>query len=267
MSLKGKVIVITRPEKQANELAELISDLGGKPYKFPTIAIKPAANASLINQFIKKIFNEQIAFLIFMSISSVTILISYLDDIKLKEEFLRKLSKTTIIAIGPKTKRELEKYGIRVDFIPEQYSSEGIIKIFKKIDLQNKIVAIPRAYQSSEYLVQELTKLGSHILEVPIYKCIVPKDLSKTPVFVNDLVTKKIDAITFTSPSTAINLFKIVSDYISLDKLRKYLEKIVVIAIGPTTKKALEGLGIKVDLVPKDYTIEGMLDSFVRYLQ
>ena len=44
MSLKGKTLVITRPEGQAGELASLISALGGVPRIVPTVEIRPLKN-------------------------------------------------------------------------------------------------------------------------------------------------------------------------------------------------------------------------------
>lgn len=35
--LSGKRVMITRPRHQAQELADLIADLGGEPWEFPTI--------------------------------------------------------------------------------------------------------------------------------------------------------------------------------------------------------------------------------------
>ena len=262
MSLKEKVIAITRPEKQADELADMISRFGGKPYKIPTIVIKPSLRNDLIKQFIEKIHDEQVDFLIFTSVNSVKILMDYL---KPDLEFCKKIEKITIIAIGPKTKKELERYKIKVNIVPESYSSEGIIEKVKKIDIRNKIVIVPRSREGNEYLVEELDSLGAKVTEIPIYECIAPSDNSRISVFIKDLIEKKIDAITFTSPSTAQYLFKLSAKFISNGDLRKLLNGIVVVAIGPTTNGALEELGINTDLMPSKYTIEAMLDSMIQY--
>ncbi|MCW4032714.1 MAG: uroporphyrinogen-III synthase [Candidatus Bathyarchaeota archaeon] len=262
MSLRGKVIAITRPEKQANELTDTISRFGGKPYKVPTIVIKPSLSDNLIKRFTEKIHNEQVDFLIFTSVNGVKILMDYL---KPNLEFRKKIEKTTIIAIGPKTKKELEENKIKVNLVPESFSSEGIIKELKNIDVRNKTVVIPRSMEGGEYLVEELKSLGAKVTEIPIYECIVPSDHSKVSVFIKDLIQKRIDVITFTSPSTAQNLFKLSVKFISIGDLRKLLNGIVVVAIGPTTKGALKELGINTDLMPSKYTIEAMLDSIIQH--
>ena len=262
MSLRGKVIAITRPEKQANELADMIDRFNGEPYKVPTIVIKSSLRDDLIKRFTEKIHYEQVDFLIFTSVNGVKILMDYL---KPNLEFRKKIEKTTIIAIGPKTKKELEKHKIKVNIAPENYSSEGIVENLKKIDIRNKTVVIPRSREGSEYLVEELKSLGAQVTEIPIYECNIPSDYSRASVFIKDLIQKKIDVITFTSPSTAQNLFKLSVKFISIGDLRKLLNGIVVVAIGPTTKGALKELGINTDLMPNKYTIEAMLDSMIQY--
>ena len=74
------------------------------------------------------------------------------------------------------------------------------------------------------------------------------------------------DIVTFTSSFTAINLFKMASQHLSVDDLRKYLGKTIIAAIGPVTRRTLEELGIKVDVMPKKYTIEAMVKSLVNYV-
>jgi uroporphyrinogen III methyltransferase/synthase len=266
LSLKGKVIAITRPEKQTHELTKLVSKLGGKPYVAPTVEIKPPQNRRLITQFINKILNEQIDFTIFMSVNGVTSLIASLEDLVSKANFLEKLNRATIVAVGPKTRRELEKHGIKVDLVPLRYSSEGIVESFKKTNIKGKGVAIPRSSKSNRYLTQELEKLGANVLEVPIYECALPTDRSKVLAFINDLLKEKIDVLTFTSSFTARNLFKIASEYSLAHEIRKCLANLVIVAIGPTTQRTLEELGVKVDVVPKEYTIEAMMDALVRYV-
>lgn len=266
MSLKGKIIAITRPEKQTHKLARLVSKLGGKPYVAPTVEIKPPLNRHHVTKFVNKVLGGQIDFVIFMSVNGVTSLTKFLEEPEQKRKFFRELNKATIVAIGPKTRKELENHGIKADIVPLKYSSEGIVESLRKIDLRGKTGAIPRSSDASKYLRQELEKMGASILEVPIYESTLPQDKSKVLTLLSDLFKGRIDAITFTSASTAQNLFKIASEHAQADELRDCLKKTVVAAIGPTTQRTLEKLGLKVDVVPKEYTIEAMMEALECYM-
>lgn len=228
-----------------------------------TVEIKPQRHRQLITRLINKILNEQIDFMVFMSVNGVTSLIETAQNLVSKAKFLEKLNRATIIAVGPITRKELEKHGVKVNFVPLRYSSEGIIEIFKKLSIKGKIVAILRSSKSSRYLTSEVEKLGANVLEVTIYNCTLPTDRSRVLAFINDLLNGEIDIVTFTSSSTARNLFKIASEYALTHKFRKCLTKPVIAAIGPMTRRTLEELGVKVDVVPKEYTIEAMMDALV----
>jgi uroporphyrinogen-III synthase len=266
LSLYGKIVAITRPEKQAKELAELVSKLGGTPYLVPTIEIKPHRDERLVSRFLNRILREQIDYLIFMSVNSVTFLIEYLEKSGLKDEFLKKIEESRVIAIGPRTQREPKKYGIRVDAVPSTYTSEGIVESLKKMDLREKTTVILCSNRSRRFLSHGLRKLGARIIEVPIYECVPPADCSRILEFINALQRGEIDIVTFTSSSTAINLFEIASQHIPVDDLIKNLERAVIAAIGPVTRRTLENLGVKVDVMPKEYTIEAMVDSLLSHV-
>jgi uroporphyrinogen-III synthase len=54
----------------------------------------------------------------------------------------------------------------------------------------------------------------------------------------------KLDCLSFTSPSTAINFFEAIGTTAIPDGVK-------VAAIGTTTAKALEKLGVRVDIIPE----------------
>jgi uroporphyrinogen III methyltransferase/synthase len=43
------------------------------------------------------------------------------------------------------------------------------------------------------------------------------------------------------------------------------ISKSIIAAIGPTTKKAIEGEGYRVDLIPREHTMEGVIREILEY--
>lgn len=266
LSLRGKTIAITRPREQARQLAAIIRKLGGKPYITPTIEIK-TGNRSQIKKFIRKVIDYQIDCVIFMSRNAVNIVIKAAENLRLKPDFIAALNRVSIIGIGPKTKGKLERCGVKVDLTPSEYSSEGIVKCLRETNLRQMTIAIPRMDRPNPYLRRELEKMGAKIIEVPVYESAIPSDQSRTLKLLEDLFKGKIHVITFTSSTTARNLFQIASQH-SLDcKLQDSLgKKAIVAAIGPVTQRTLEQLGVRVDVTPKEYTIEAMIEALIHHM-
>ncbi|HEA70848.1 MAG TPA: hypothetical protein ENH98_02865, partial [archaeon] len=129
---------------QANQLVDLIRKYNGIPYVAPTIELNPYQNKKKILKILNRIFNTQIDYLIFKSVNAVSFFISCLHSLQQKENFLKKLNKAKIIAIGPKTNAELKKNGIMASLIPNKYNSEGIFETLKEKNLMGKIVVIPQ---------------------------------------------------------------------------------------------------------------------------
>ena len=96
--------------------------------------------------------------------------------------------------------------------------------------------------------------MGAIIDVVPAYQTILPE--SSESDFLKRLDERSIDVITFTSSSTVTNF---------LDRLnKKYhekLNKILVACIGPITQKTAEDRGLKVTIVPNQYTVAGLFSA------
>jgi len=245
---------------------KLIRKFGGKPYIAPTIELKPYQNKKEILKTLNRVFDTQIDYLIFKSVNAVSFFISCLHSLQQKENFLKKLNNTCIIAIGPKTRAELKNNGIETTLVPQKFSSEGIIESLKEHNLLGKNVIIPSPKNNRNRLTKKLRDFGAKVLTIPIYESTLPKDPSKVFTLIKDLIKRKIDIITFTSSDSALNLIKVASKHKLDVKVKDALNECLIVVIGPITQKTLENLGIKADIIPKDYIIEAMVDSLVKYL-
>lgn len=266
MSLKGKIVAITRPRDQAQDIADLIISLGGTPYVVPTVEIQPVKSSPQIKQLIDKIFGGKVGLVVFMSQNAVTSLIDASLNMGLKEDLLRALGSVGIVTVGPRTSKSLETCGLTSAATPINHSSDGIIGEIEKLNLEGKEVAIPRTDKASDYLKIELEKRSIGVFEFTVYETSLPLDKSKINDLLKDLLKGKIDVITFTSSSTAQNLFAIAKEHKLQDEVQKALnEKVIVVSIGPVTRKTLEDLHVKVDVMPDSYTVEDMITALDRY--
>ena len=119
---------------------------------------------------------------------------------------------------------------------------------------------MPRASVAREILPNTLHEMGAIIDVVPAYQTILPESFESD--FLKRLDEGSIDVITFTSSSTVTNF---------LDRLNKEhhekLNKIVVACIGPITQKTAENRGLKVTIVPSQYTVTGLISAIEDYFK
>ncbi|MCH8208581.1 MAG: uroporphyrinogen-III synthase, partial [Nitrospinae bacterium] len=65
-----------------------------------------------------------------------------------------------------------------------------------------------------------------------------------------------LDVIAFTASSTVKNFMELMGE-----DCKDELKKIAIACIGPITAQTAQDLGLKVDVVPTDYTIESLVQA------
>ncbi|MCK4488864.1 MAG: uroporphyrinogen-III synthase, partial [Anaerolineales bacterium] len=246
-SLSGKSVVVTRPEAQSQRFVEMLVNLGANPICLPVIEISPVADPQELDDVLKRL--DQYDWLVLTSVNGVAAVWERLDafDVQKLPERLK------IACIGPKTAASLNEKGYQADFVPEEYIAEAILPGLG--DLEGLNVLLTRADIARPALPEEIRAGGGTADDICAYRTI-PAKLDERSM---EAMTKGVDLLTFTSPSTVENFFQIIISE-GLDPLNLPGEPIVA-CIGPITAKAAEKKGYLVKIIPGEYTIEGLLKA------
>jgi uroporphyrinogen-III synthase len=265
-TLKGRTVAVTRPRDQAEEAGKMIEKKGGKPYFIPTIEIKAPTDLSAIKKFIDALRRSEVNYVIFMSINGVKYLLSAAESLGPKDQLKEYLERTVTMAVGPKTAQELKNHQIHVDLIPARYSSEGIIQSLQQRGISGKSIYIPRTSEAPPELATRLREIGGKVQEVYVYESRLPIDHNLKESFLQDLTGGKIHAIVFSSSLGVKNLFQMLTEQVSSEKLRDIMNsKLTIVAIGPATAETLVEMGLKVDVMPEKHLFEEALNALALY--
>ena len=250
-----KRIAITRPKERSKAAKEFIENYGGEAVIVPTLELKLENTDSL--KGLMKRFHE-LDWLIFTSVSSIDSIFKFYPD------FVEMLNPDCKIAtIGTKTAEVAMNKQLHIDIIPKDYTAEGLIEEFKKFDLNNAIVGVPRTFSARTILPEELKKMGAEVILAESYKSVIPEDKTE----IENLIGEILDGITFTSPLTVVNLFKIAEEN-DVDKeelVEKLSNSTLTVAIGPITGNILDEYKVK-HIYPERYTVKDMIDLMFREL-
>jgi uroporphyrinogen III methyltransferase/synthase len=253
LPLKEKTIVITRTVEQSNESASALTKYGAK-IVFPTLEIVPPSNWDEFDSIITS--QDEIDFIIFTSAHAVQMFDKRCEELKINIDF----SKKKVVAVGNKTSSVCKKHNIPVNIIPEKFSAEGVIGELSKFNMNEKVVFIPRSAIGREELPRGLKDLGAVIKSVPVYNVSLPtKEHIKNNL--ENLNNSSPDLYIFTSPSTFENFLQI----LNVINPAEYFKGYAIAAIGPTTKTAIENRRVKVNIMPDEYTIEGLIKKIISY--
>lgn len=241
------IVAITRPADRSKAACKIVEELGGQYVLAPTLDLKPVNSESLKNLIANK---DLLDWIVFTSPTAITSLNLFYPD------FLKNLD-CKVAVIGNKTGKIAGEQGVKVDLIPEDFTAEGLLEEFEKRNITNQTIGIPRTASARPVLPEGLEKLNNKVIVAEAYKSLFPMDEDK----INDLIAKiennEIDAITFTSPLTVTNFFKISKNK---EKLADLLSNnLLTVCIGPITGKNLDQYNINY-IYPDTYTVRDMME-------
>jgi uroporphyrinogen III methyltransferase/synthase len=267
----GQRILVTR---EHSEGFELLDELGAEIIQFSTVEIVPPETWDDLDRAIANVNGYD--WLIFTSTNGVRYFFRRLFE---KGVDIRELKGLKICAIGTKTAAEIARLGLRVDLVPEEFNAEGLAEAFIKESSKFKVQGsgnvargtrnieplkgtkflLPRAEVAREIFPEKVRELGGTI-DVPVaYRSVKPELHGKR--LRRFLKEGRITIATFTSAATFNNFRQIMGE--DADDL---LRGVAIAVIGPVTAKAVERAGMKVEIMPREATVEAMVDAIKEWV-
>lgn len=252
---KIRRILIPRPEYTNNELDKLLAKNGYEPISLYVARAVSTIKISTIREIIKKGFE----YAIFTSQISIKILEKCLKKSNLWYDLISSLNNAGVVAIGPATKKSLNSYGIKVDILPNKYSTEGIIEIIRNLNLNSNLkIILFRSFHADNLLEKELKKLAN-VTTIYTHRLEPTEELKKA---VDMILEKDVDALIITSPMMA----KILNEEL---KERGYsladLSRVIrIFSIGPVTSKALKKLKVANFIEAKNHYSRGIYEAILK---
>ena len=244
--MKKPVVAITRPADRAKKACEIVEKLGGSAVLAPTLDLKPVNTDSLKN-LVRNV--DSLDWIVFTSPTTIDSLNLFYPD------FLHLNCKVAVI--GNKTGTLLKKQGVDVDLMPKDFTGEGLVEEFTKSNIKGKTIGIPRTASARDTLPKGLEKLGNKVILAEAYKSLFPMDDKSVKELIEKIENSEIDAITFTSPLTVHNFFKISENN---EKLKNLLsDNLLTVAIGPITGNVLDDYEVRY-IYPDTYTVPDMME-------
>jgi uroporphyrinogen III methyltransferase / synthase len=252
--LEGRTIVITRARAQAQRFAQLLEAAGARVLQAPTIVIEPPASWELLDAALGAL--DSFTWVVFTSVNGVAMV-----DRRLSARGLAwaAIAKKRVAAIGPATAEALAEHGVRVELVPTEYRAEGLVEGLRRVVGPGDRVLLPRAKETRDVLVVELRRLGVAVTEVPAYQTRRIED--GVARLREALASGSVDAVTFTSSSTARNFAEQFSD----DERSAWRGRIAVASIGPITAATAAEYGLSTDVMPSEYTIPALARALAEY--
>ncbi|MDR0767905.1 MAG: uroporphyrinogen-III synthase [Methanosarcinales archaeon] len=252
---KRPVLAIMRPETYTDASEDIAAAAGFQPLSVPVVTLRGMKD-EFFDGFVKRVLSQKTDIVIFTSANGVGHALKNLDGVS-EKEFLDALKKINIVAIGPTTKKKMESYGLKSFFMPDEYSSEGLVNDLGK-DAAGKVIDIPRSFYGSPVLVQGLIDAGATVHQTHVYTLDILEGALQDEL-IEKTLAGEIDAFAFTSTMMVKNFMTLAEKAGERAEIIDRLNEAVVGAIGYPTAQTVESFGVMVDAVPEEFTFEALV--------
>lgn len=261
-------VLITRPDEQAEETAELVRAAGGVPLVHPCLRRAPASDVAALLSALSQPDGYRL-----VAVTSANAALAVVEALpQLGPEIAIRLRRTPFAAVGTRTAAALAAHGIVAQIVAEHDSTgEGLATaIVNNLRTHGQIldgtrVLVPRAAVANPALVDSLRHAGAAVTEAVAYQ-MLPSPPSLLAPMVELLRRGEVDLLPFGSPRTAAVALDALAA-LGVEAASKALERVVIGAIGPTTAAALMQAprSVRVDVVAQSATFESLLRDMATF--
>ena len=255
--LAGIRVLVGRARHQAGSLSTELRKLGADVIEIPFIEIRKPRSFQPLDKALKNLSIYD--WLILTSVNGVDAMWERVAKLRLTEKPFRHLG---VAAIGPATRKAIEKRGIKVDVVPQEYVAESVVQSLRK-QVKGKRVLLVRAKVARDVIPCELRKAGAQLDVVEAYETVVPKSSRTCLRAALKNPKRRPDVITFTSSSTVKNFVELLGKGGARKKRPSLLEGAILASIGPVTSATLRELRLGVDVEASQYTLPGLIQAIV----
>lgn len=258
--MKGKSIAILE-SRFGEHLAGLLEKQGARVLRAPALAEEPDVDLVAIRRLIDDCTAHPLELAIFQTGVGTRALFDATDGLGLTQRLLSLLDGCRVVVRGPKPTAVLRSRSVRIDIAAaEPFTTAEILDAIAGLDLANRRVLVQRYGDTNAGLEARLQARGAQVIEVPLYRWTLPKDIKPLQQLIEALKRRELDAAVFTSASQVRNLFSVAGPA-DAQRMRDDLNAVLVASIGPVCSEALRAAGIRVGLEASPPKLGPLVDA------
>lgn len=242
LPMKGKTVVVTRPEDRSGTLTQRLRELGAEVVDYPCIRTVAREENPELEEAMENLSRYRC--LVFTSPAGPEI---FFRRLRAAGRDARALSGLTLAAIGPKTAKAMERFGVTADLVPETYDSDHLAKTLETVEGP---VLLCRASRGSTALPEMLERKGIPFADVPVYDTVYA---APAPQKVDALLGETL-LVTFTSASTVRGFVESLPG--------RDLKNVIGCCIGKQTEAEAKKYGLAT-VVSQEATMESLVECIL----
>ncbi|MDT7711554.1 MAG: uroporphyrinogen-III synthase, partial [Pseudonocardiales bacterium] len=158
------------------------------------------------------------------------------DGWGLGEPLVAQFAKAELLVRGPKAKGAVRAAGLAEAWAPDSESSEEVLRRLLDEGVVGRRIAVQLHGEPLPDFVDALRCAGAQVIQVPVYRWVLPEDLAPLDRLLGAILDGAVDALSFTSAPAAASVLSRADELGALLLLLERLRRDVVVAcVGPVT--------------------------------
>ena len=256
LPLFGRRVLVTRAEEQAGEMLDALRKAGAEPVALPLLRIVPCEDTRALDRALAQPDAYDVLLLTSGNAARLFTARAAALGVSWLREGLR------VACVGPFTAKVAGEAGLPVHLAPTlRFDAEGLLETLERwLPPAGKRFLLPRSASARDVLPEGLRARGGQVDVIELYR---PEPAPVDEAWLRaELVAGRLDALTFTSPSTVRHFLA------HLDaEARVAAGRLVVAAIGPVTAAALREAGLPPQVVPARAGGEDLVEALSAHFE
>ena len=251
--------------RHCGDLATLVRRLGGEPVSAPAVDEVPCHND--FNVFLDGLVERRFSLAIFQTGTGIRTLFTEADRRGRLAQVIDALRHTTVACRGAKPQAVLRRYGLRPQVTTAKpHTTQELLHALAHQDVAERGVLLVHYGERNVEVAEAVRQRGARLEEVCPYEWALPDNLEPLTAVIRAVVSRRLDAVLFTSQIQCRHLFQVAADLGLTHALATGLNReIVVGAVGPVCAARLRELGVTPDVMPGAPNMAALITALAEY--
>ncbi len=245
LPLAGYTVAVTAARRK-EELGALLDRRGARVVYAPAIRIVPLSDDTELVAATRQVLSAPVDLVV------ATTGVGFRGWLEAAEAWdlplVDHLGPARVLARGPKARGAIRGAGLVDAWSPESESSAEVLEHLlsgAEGPLAGRRIAVQLHGDPLPDLVAGLRDTGAEVLTVPVYRWVLPEDVTPVRRLVGSVVAGAVDAVTFTSAPAAASLLQVADELGRRDELVAAMrDRVMAVAVGAVTAGPLEDAGV-----------------------
>jgi uroporphyrinogen-III synthase len=238
--------------RMGEEMSDLLGRYGAIPRAVAAVREEPIDCAAPVAALLARLATRGRHMVIFLTGVGADAVFQEAERQAQLPALLDGLREATLVCRGPKPSAAIRRRGLAIDVaVAAPYTSHELLLPLESMSLDGVDITLVHYGERNARIADAITARGAVLHDLCVYEWRLPDDLRPLQTLVRDILEHQFDAVMFTSQIQGRHLLHVAEAMQLREQLVTALNKdLVVSAMGPVCKAALEELGITPHVVP-----------------